>query len=76
MMMEDSVISTIRIRLMVATLFFSRRFTPSRKKVEDGRIRGMTSFSSAVEGMKESTSRCRLKGFFLFIIMMQRPPYS
>ena len=74
-MMEDSVISTIRIRLMVATLFFSRRFTPSRKKVEDGRIREMTSFSSAA-GMKESTSRCRLKGFFLFIIMMQRPPYS
>ena len=34
------------------------------------------SFSSAVAGMKESTSRCRLKGFFLFIIMMQRPPYS
>ena len=49
---------------------------PLMSAAMDGRIREMTSFSSAVAGMKESTSRCRLKGFFLFIIMVQMPPYS
>ena len=37
-MMEASVISTMTIRLMVATLFLSSRFTPSLKKVVEGRM--------------------------------------
>ena len=65
-----------RDELMRQFMDVVRKNKELRKKVEDGRIREMTSFSSAVAGMKESTSRCRLKGFFLFIIMVQMPPYS
>ena len=59
---------TMMIRLTVATLFLSRRFTPSLKKVDDGRILEMYSFSASVAGRKASgSSRCwRLKGVFAF----------
>ena len=39
--MEARVIKTITIKLMVATLFFSSRFMPSLKKVEEGRMVAM-----------------------------------
>ena len=61
---------TMTIRLTVATLFFSRRFTPSLKKVDDGRILEMYSFSASVAGRKASGSSCcwRLKGVLAFNI--------
>ena len=62
--MQDSVMATMMIKLISATLFLTKRLTPSRKKVEEGRICTKYSFSSAVAGIKASTSRCILKGFF------------
>ncbi len=60
--MDASVIKTITIKLMVATLFFSSRFMPSLKKVEEGRMVVIYAFSSAVAGVKSSGSNCMLKG--------------
>ena len=60
------------IRETVATLFFSRRLTPSLKKVEEGRICTIYALSSALAGAKASRSTCRLNGFF----NISFPPYS
>ena len=49
--MLESVMSTMTMKLTNATLFFTRRLTPSRKKVDDSRICTMYSFSSSVAGM-------------------------
>ena len=57
----------------VATLFLRRRFTPSLKKVEAGRICTIYSFSLSVAGIKASMSTWRLNGFFSISL---RPPYS
>jgi hypothetical protein len=67
-MIQVSVIITIIKKLTVATLFLSKRFTPSLKNVVDGRICTIYSFSASVAGRKESTSRCRVKGFFFITI--------
>ena len=47
---------TMIIKEIRATLFFIRRLTPSLKKVEEGLICTMYSFSLSVAGIKESTS--------------------
>ena len=58
----------IRIMLIKAILFFTRRFMPSLKKVVEGRIWTIYSFSASVAGMKSSTFTWRLKGFFFISI--------
>ena len=68
---EDRVIIRIIIRLTVATRFLKRRFIPSRKKVEEGRICTMYSFSSPVAGINEFRSTCMVN--FLSTVF---PPYS
>ena len=52
------------IMLTVATLLRSSRFIPSLKKVVEGRICTMYSFSASVAGRKSSKSSWRLRGFF------------
>ena len=59
---------------MVAILFFSSRFMPSLKKVVEGRICTIYSFSASVAGRKSSIFTCMLKG--LFLILISSPPYS
>ena len=51
----------------------TNRLTPSRKKVEEGRICTMYSFSAAVAGRNASTSRCILNICLLMLISI--PPF-
>ena len=54
MKIAANVMRTITTMLTVATLLRSSRFMPSRKKVVEGRICTMYSFSASVAGRKSS----------------------
>ena len=63
-------------RLAKAMRFLTRRFIPSLKKVVEGRIWTMYSFSASVAGIKSSTFTWRLKGFFFISMIELQSPYS